>query len=88
MLKTLPSTVGTLSTVTTGKNRDCHKDRNLTLIVCQSIAIKANSSEIYIYDTIFEDGQSLAIGSIGQFLNWYEFIENVYARNITLINTR
>ncbi|KAB2572844.1 Glycoside hydrolase family 28 [Lasiodiplodia theobromae] len=52
------------------------------------IAIKANSSEIYIYDTIFEDGQSLAIGSIGQFLNWYEFIENIYARNITLINTR
>ncbi|KAK7723294.1 hypothetical protein SLS57_004488 [Botryosphaeria dothidea] len=51
------------------------------------IAVKANSSEIYIYDSIIEDGQGLAMGSIGQFLGWYEYIENVYAQNITFINT-
>ncbi|EKG18026.1 Glycoside hydrolase family 28 [Macrophomina phaseolina MS6] len=52
------------------------------------IAIKANSSDIYIYDTILEGGQGLAIGSIGQFLGWYEYIDDVYAHNITLVNTR
>ncbi|OMP84757.1 Alpha-L-rhamnosidase rgxB [Diplodia seriata] len=52
------------------------------------IAVKANSSDIFIYDTIFEDGQGLAIGSIGQFLDWYEYIENVHAKNITLLGTR
>ncbi|GME49805.1 pectin lyase-like protein [Neofusicoccum parvum] len=52
------------------------------------ISAKANSSDIYVYDTILEDGQGLAMGSIGQFPGWYEYIENFYARNITLINTR
>ncbi|KAL1633059.1 hypothetical protein SLS56_003130 [Neofusicoccum ribis] len=51
------------------------------------ISAKANSSDIYVYDTILEDGQGLAMGSIGQFPGWYEYIENFYARNITLINT-
>lgn len=53
-----------------------------------SISVKANSSEIYIYNTIFEDGQGLAMGSIGQYLDTFEYIENIYAQNITLIKTR
>lgn len=28
------------------------------------------------------------MGSIGQFLGWYEYIENVYVQNITFINTQ
>lgn len=52
------------------------------------IAAKANSSEIYIYDSIFRRGQGLAIGSIGQFPGVFEFVENVYARNISFSKTR
>ncbi|KAL1647942.1 hypothetical protein SLS58_002266 [Diplodia intermedia] len=57
-------------------------------IYAKNITFNPNSSDIFIYDTIFEDGQGLAIGSIGQFLDWYEYIENVHAKNITLLGTR
>lgn len=62
--------------------------RAFKLIVCSSIALKANSSDIYIYDSVFRRGQGLAVGSIGQYPGQYEHITNMYARNITVIGTR
>uniref|UniRef100_A0A8H7KEB1 Pectate lyase superfamily protein domain-containing protein n=1 Tax=Bionectria ochroleuca TaxID=29856 RepID=A0A8H7KEB1_BIOOC len=47
-----------------------------------SIAAKANSTNILIEDCIFRDGQGVAIGSIGQYANRFEIVENVVARNI------
>ncbi|KAH7311497.1 exo-rhamnogalacturonase B [Stachybotrys elegans] len=51
------------------------------------IALKGNSSNIFVYDSVFYDGQGVAIGSMGQFDGKWEYIENFYARNITLYNT-
>jgi len=48
-----------------------------------SIAPKANSSNLLIQDSIFYGGNGVAIGSIGQYLNAFEFIENVTAERIT-----
>lgn len=53
-----------------------------------SISPKANSSDIYVLNSICESGSGLAMGSIGQFKGVYEFIENFYAENITFIDTR
>ncbi|KDQ52576.1 glycoside hydrolase family 28 protein [Jaapia argillacea MUCL 33604] len=47
-----------------------------------AIAPKANSSNILIQDSVFWNGNGVAIGSIGQYLDAYEFIENVTAENI------
>lgn len=47
-----------------------------------SIAAKANSTNILIEDCIFRDGQGVAIGSIGQYADRFEIVENVMARNI------
>lgn len=52
-----------------------------------SIAIKANSTNIKITNSIFHKGLGLAFGSIGQYLNKYETIENVTASNITTNGT-
>ncbi|KEY66233.1 hypothetical protein S7711_09259 [Stachybotrys chartarum IBT 7711] len=52
-----------------------------------AVALKGNSSNIFLYDSIFHGGQGVAIGSMGQFAGKWEYIENFYARNITLINT-
>lgn len=49
--------------------------------------MKANSSNILIEDCEFYRGVGLAIGSIGQFNDTYEYITNVTARNITTHNT-
>ncbi|MCJ1444619.1 MAG: hypothetical protein MMC23_005121 [Stictis urceolatum] len=38
-----------------------------------AIALKANSSNIFIHDSVFRRGQGLAIGSIGQYPDHYEF---------------
>ncbi|KAK5989525.1 Alpha-L-rhamnosidase rgxB [Cladobotryum mycophilum] len=51
------------------------------------IALKGNSSNISIYDSYFENGQGIAIGSMGQYNGKYEYITNFYAKNITLRNT-
>ena len=51
------------------------------------IAVKANSTNIFIKDSIFRIGQGLAIGSIGQYPGVYETIENVTATNITVFST-
>ncbi|KZT30285.1 glycoside hydrolase family 28 protein [Neolentinus lepideus HHB14362 ss-1] len=48
-----------------------------------SIAPKANSSNLLIQDSTFYGGNGVAIGSIGQYLNAFEFIENVTAEGIT-----
>ena len=52
-----------------------------------SIALKGNSTNIFVYDCEFWDGQGIALGSIGQFLGVFERIENFHARNITAHNT-
>jgi len=49
--------------------------------------MKANSTNILIEDCEFYVGVGLAIGSIGQFNNTFETIQNVTARNITTHNT-
>lgn len=53
-----------------------------------SIAMKANSSNIIIKDSIFRAGDGIAIGSVGQYAGHYEFVENVTATNITLVGTQ
>ncbi|KAL1303108.1 hypothetical protein AAFC00_006547 [Neodothiora populina] len=52
-----------------------------------AIALKANSTNILIEDCEFYRGVGLAMGSIGQFNNTFETIENVTARNIITHNT-
>ncbi|TDZ16244.1 Alpha-L-rhamnosidase rgxB [Colletotrichum orbiculare MAFF 240422] len=52
-----------------------------------AIAVKANSSNIFIYDSDFYHSTGIAMGSIGQFLGQYEYIENFLARNVTLHET-
>jgi polygalacturonase len=46
------------------------------------IAAKANSTNILIEDSVFHEGQGVAIGSIGQYFDRFETVENVTARNI------
>ncbi|ESZ95247.1 hypothetical protein SBOR_4359 [Sclerotinia borealis F-4128] len=53
-----------------------------------SISMKANSTNILIEDCDFHTGLGVAIGSIGQYDNRYEIIENVTARNIRSYNMR
>ncbi|KAG9944207.1 pectin lyase-like protein, partial [Aureobasidium melanogenum] len=53
-----------------------------------SIALKANSTNILIEDCDFYMGLGVAIGSIGQYDNTFEYIENVTARDIRSYNMR
>lgn len=53
-----------------------------------SISTKANSTNILIENCTFYNGLGVAIGSIGQYNNTSEYIENVTARNIINYNTR
>jgi len=53
-----------------------------------SIAIKANSTNILIQDMVLYRGLSIAIGSIGQYKGIFEFVNNVVAENVTCIGTR
>lgn len=52
-----------------------------------SISPKANSTNILVEDSVFYNGNGVAIGSIGQYNNTFEYIQNVTARNITFYNT-
>lgn len=52
-----------------------------------SIAIKANSTNILIRDSEFYHGLGVAFGSIGQYKGVFETIENVVVRNITCYKT-
>ncbi|EIN05502.1 pectin lyase-like protein [Punctularia strigosozonata HHB-11173 SS5] len=53
-----------------------------------SIAMKANSTNILIEDCAFYTGLGVAIGSIGQYEGAFETIENVTARNISIHHMR
>ncbi|CAE6472427.1 unnamed protein product [Rhizoctonia solani] len=53
-----------------------------------SIALKANSTNILMENMVLRGGLGIAMGSIGQYNGIYEYIENVLARNITCIGTR
>lgn len=52
-----------------------------------NIALKGNSSNIYVYDSVFRGGQGFAIGSLGQYNGAWEYIDNFYASNITMHDT-
>lgn len=51
------------------------------------IALKANSTNISITNSVFYDGIGIAVGSIGQYKGEYEVAENLYADNIMFHNT-
>ncbi|KAI9702683.1 MAG: hypothetical protein M1820_006067 [Bogoriella megaspora] len=53
-----------------------------------SISMKANSTDITITNCTFYRGLGIAIGSIGQYKDVYETIENIYAENIQYYDTR
>lgn len=53
-----------------------------------SIAMKANSTNILIEDCTFYRGLGVAIGSIGQYAGVFETVENVTARDLTCYGTR
>lgn len=52
-----------------------------------SISLKANSTDILIEDSVFHRGLGIAIGSIGQYKDVYEVVEQVTVRNITFDKT-
>lgn len=52
-----------------------------------SIALKANSSDITITDCSFEGGLGIAMGSIGQYKDVFETIERVNVDNIEYSGT-
>ncbi|KAH8663487.1 putative exo-polygalacturonase [Tricladium varicosporioides] len=52
-----------------------------------SIAIKANSTNIAVTNSNFYNGLGLAFGSIGQYKDAFETIENITATNITCDKT-
>lgn len=52
-----------------------------------SISMKQNSTNIYISNCTFYNGASLAMGSIGQYPNQIEVIENITAVDIKCIGT-
>ncbi|KAJ7098255.1 glycoside hydrolase family 28 protein [Mycena epipterygia] len=52
-----------------------------------SIAMKRNSSDILIEDSVFYTGLGVAIGSIGQYPGQFEFVERVLMRNCSFIGT-
>ncbi|KAM0323261.1 hypothetical protein ACHAQA_008852 [Verticillium albo-atrum] len=52
------------------------------------IAAKANSTNILIEDSTFYKGQGVAIGSIGQYYDRFETVENVTVRNMVMHGSR
>ncbi|XWX01766.1 hypothetical protein V2A60_009795 [Cordyceps javanica] len=52
-----------------------------------AVALKGNSSNIRVFDPEIHGGQGLAIGSVGQYKDQYEHVENFFASNITLFET-
>ncbi|KAF1964791.1 putative exo-polygalacturonase [Bimuria novae-zelandiae CBS 107.79] len=52
-----------------------------------SIALKANSTNISIRDSKLYNGLGIAIGSIGQYKNQFETIENLRVENVQFFNT-
>ncbi|KAJ5758495.1 exopolygalacturonase B [Penicillium odoratum] len=52
-----------------------------------SISLKGNSTDITITDSIFSTGLGIAIGSIGQYKDVFETVENVLISNCTYTKT-
>lgn len=52
-----------------------------------SISMKQNSTNIYIANCTFYNGEALAMGSIGQYPGQIEVIENITAVDIKCVNT-
>ena len=52
-----------------------------------SIAFKANSTNIRVLDSTFYNGLGIAFGSIGQYKGEFNTIENIRVKNITCHNT-
>ncbi|KAF2758242.1 pectin lyase-like protein [Pseudovirgaria hyperparasitica] len=52
------------------------------------ISLKANSTNILISNSICYRGQGIAFGSIGQYKNTFETIQNVVIRNLTASGTK
>ncbi|KAK8210374.1 hypothetical protein M8818_003544 [Zalaria obscura] len=53
-----------------------------------SISQKANSTNIHISNCTFHNGLGVAIGSIGQYNDTFEYIENVTAKDIVTYGTK
>ncbi|KAK7052352.1 alpha-L-rhamnosidase-like protein [Favolaschia claudopus] len=51
------------------------------------VALKRNSTNIYVYDAVFRRGQGFAIGSLAQYNGETDIVDTFYARNITLSDT-
>lgn len=49
-----------------------------------AVALKANSTNIRLYDSEFWNGAGVAVGSMGQFLGQHEEIRGFHVRNVTL----
>lgn len=52
------------------------------------IALKANSTNIRIEDSTFYHGHGVAIGSIGQYYDRFEIVENVHVKNMTMYGSK
>ncbi|KAF6832946.1 exo-rhamnogalacturonase b [Colletotrichum plurivorum] len=52
-----------------------------------AIAVKANSTNIRVYDSEFFGSTGIAVGSIGQFLGQHEYVDGFFVRNVTLHDT-
>ncbi|KAH7397218.1 polygalacturonase [Pyrenochaeta sp. MPI-SDFR-AT-0127] len=52
------------------------------------IALKANSTNVLIEDSIFYRGHGVAVGSIGQYDGRFEVVENLVVRNITMYGSK
>lgn len=48
---------------------------------------KANSTNVGVFDSVFYSGSGLAMGSIGQYPDRYEVIENIHVKNCAFHNT-
>ncbi|KAG9251489.1 exo-rhamnogalacturonase B [Emericellopsis atlantica] len=67
---------------------------NITLrrwdVTCgdDNVALKGNSSNVFLYDSVFHGGQVIAIGSLGQYNDAWEYVHTFHARNVTMRDTR
>lgn len=51
-----------------------------------SISLKANSTDIILKNSVFHDGLGLALGSIGQYYDAVETIENLHVENCSFVD--
>lgn len=64
-----------------------HFDRWTVVNGDDSISMKANSTNILITNCTFYNGLGVALGSIGQYKDQYEILENITARDVVCKNT-